>query len=70
MAVSPRIHAIAEQEASAIDERYPGYRAELVKALDEVVAYQSQTHQTHRREDVRKVVDALGRSAVTKGRES
>ena len=64
MAVTPRIHDVAEQEALAIEERYPGYRAALVKALDEVVGHQSQSHTSKRREDITKVVDALGRSAV------
>jgi hypothetical protein len=64
MAVTPRIHDVAEQEVLANKERYPGYRAALVKALDEVVVLQSQAHTSRRREDVTKVVDALGRSAV------
>jgi len=64
MAVTPRIHDVAEQEVLAIKERYPGYRAALVKALDDVVVLQSQAHTSRRREDVTKVVDTLGRSAV------
>jgi len=64
MAVTPRIHGVAEQEVLAIEERYPGYRAALVKALDDVVALQSQAHTGRRREEVTKVVDTLGRSAV------
>jgi hypothetical protein len=64
MAVTPRIHGVAEQEVLTIEERYPGYRAALVKALDDVVALQSQAHTSKRRDDVTKVVDALGRSAV------
>jgi hypothetical protein len=64
VAVSPRIHDVAEQEALAIEERYPGYRTALVKVLDEVVGYQSQSHISKRREDITKVVDSLGRSAV------
>ncbi|HVB44497.1 MAG TPA: hypothetical protein VNF47_17610 [Streptosporangiaceae bacterium] len=64
MAVTPRIHGVAEQEVLTIKERYPGYRAALVKALDDVVALQSQAHTSRRRDDVTKVVDALGRSAV------
>lgn len=64
MAVTPRIHDVAEQEALAIKERYPGYRLTLVKALDDVVALQSQAHTSRRREEVTKVVDTLGRSAV------
>jgi hypothetical protein len=64
MAVTPRIHGVAEQEVLAIEERYTGYRAALVKALDDVVALQSQAHTSRRRDEVTKVVDALGRSAV------
>ena len=64
MAVTPRVHDVAEQEVLAIEERYPGYRVEMVKALDEVIGHQSQTHASKRRDDVTKVVDALGRSAV------
>jgi hypothetical protein len=64
MAVTPRIHDVAEQEALNIEERYPGYRTALVKALDEVVGYQSQSHTSKRREDVTKVVEALGLSTV------
>ena len=64
MAVTPRIHGVAEQEVLAIKERYPGYRAALVKALDDVVALQSQAHTSRHRDEVTKVVDALGRSAV------
>lgn len=64
MAVTPRIHGVAEQEVLGIEERYPGYRAALVKALDDVVVLQSQAHTSRRREEVTKVVDALGRSAV------
>ncbi|MET7400632.1 hypothetical protein ABZS66_44850 [Dactylosporangium sp. NPDC005572] len=69
MAVTPRIHDVAEQEVSAIEERYPGYRATLVKALDAVVVLQSQAHTSHRRDDVTKIVDTLGRSAVVAGGE-
>jgi hypothetical protein len=64
MAVTPRIHGVAEQEALAIEERYPGYRAALVKALDDVVVLQPQAHTSRRRDEVTKVVDALGRAAV------
>lgn len=64
MAVTPRIHDVSEQEALAIEERYPGYRVALVKTLDEVVGHQSQPHTAKRREDITKVVDALGRSTV------
>lgn len=64
MAVTPRIHDVAEQEALVIEERYLGYRTALVKALDEVVGHQSQSHTGKRREDITKVVEALGRSAV------
>jgi hypothetical protein len=64
MAVTPRIHDVSEQEALAIEERYPGYRAALVKTLDELVGHQSQPHTSKRREDITKVVDALGRSTV------
>jgi antitoxin component of RelBE/YafQ-DinJ toxin-antitoxin module len=67
MAVTPRIHDVAEQEALAIEERYPGYRAALVKALDDVVGHQSQSHTSKRRDDITNVVDALGRSAVVAG---
>lgn len=64
MAVTPRVHDVAQQESLHIEERYPGYRADIVKALDDVIAHQMQTHQSTRREDVAKVVDTLGRSAV------
>lgn len=64
MAVTPRIHTVAVEEVGTFTERYPGYRAALVKALDEVVAQQFQSHTPQRRGDVAKVVDALGRSAV------
>jgi hypothetical protein len=64
MAVTPRIHDVAEQEVSTVEERYPGYQASLVKALGEVVVLQSQAHTNQRRDDVTKIVDALGRSAV------
>lgn len=64
MAVTPRIHDVAEREASAAKERYPGYRAALVKALDDVVARQSTAHTGQRRDEVTKIVEALGRSAV------
>ena len=64
MAVTPRIREVAEQEALTLEDRYPGYRAALVKALDDVVALQSKVHVGQRREDVTKVVDALGRAAV------
>jgi lipase chaperone LimK len=69
MAVTPRVHGVAEQEALAVHERYPGYRAELVKALDDVIAQQAQAQTARRREDTTKVVDALGRSAVAKAGE-
>ena len=64
MAVTPRIHDVAEQEVLAVEERYPGYREALIKALDEVVANQSTTHTNQRREEVTKIVSSLGRSAV------
>ncbi len=71
MAVTPRINDVAKQEVRAIEERYPGYRAALVKALDDVVGLQSKAHATQRREDVTKVVEVLSRSAViAKGGES
>lgn len=65
MAVTPRIHDVAEQEVLVVPERYPGYRAALVKALDEVVTEQSRAHTNQRREEVTKIVEKLGRSAVT-----
>lgn len=64
MAVTPRIHDVAQQEVLAAPERYPGYRAALVKALDEVVANQATAHTNQRREEVTKIVEALGRSAA------
>lgn len=64
MAVTPRIREVAEQVALSFEDRYPGYRAALVKALDEVVAVQWKVHVGQRREDVTKFVDALGRAAV------
>jgi hypothetical protein len=64
MAITPRIHDVAEQEVSAVDERYPGYRDALVKALDDVVVLQSRAHTSQRRDEVTKIVDVLGRAAV------
>jgi hypothetical protein len=64
MAVTPRINDVAKQEVCAVKERYPGYRAALMKALDDVVGLQSKEHTTQRREEVTKVVEGLGRSAV------
>lgn len=64
MAVTPRIHDVAEQESADFEERYTGYRADLVTALDDVVVRQSIAHAGQRRDEVTKIVDALGRSAV------
>jgi hypothetical protein len=64
MAVTPRIHDVAKQEAAAFEERHPGYQVALVKALDDVIGHQAQPHLNKRREDVTKVVEALGLSAV------
>jgi hypothetical protein len=65
MAVTPRIHDVAQQEVQALPERYTGYHAALVKALDEVVAQQSTNHTNHRRDEVTKIVQSLGRSAIS-----
>lgn len=67
MAVTPRIHEVAAEEVRSIAERYPGYRDALVDALDQVVVHQSQAHQSQRRDDVTKVVEALGKAANAKG---
>lgn len=64
MAITPRIHEVASEEARATEERYPGYRDALVKALDGVVVQQSQPHTNTRRDEVAKIVETLGRSAV------
>jgi hypothetical protein len=64
MAVTPRIHEVAEQEVCGFEERYPGYRDALVATLDKVVVHQSITYVNQRRDEVAKAVDALGRTAV------
>jgi hypothetical protein len=62
-----RIVEVAGEKALLVDERFEGYRAELVRAL--VAAIQAQQEglsDKGRRDKVGKVVEALGAVVATK----
>lgn len=56
-----RVAEVAGEQALLTDERYPGYRAEVVRSLVQVIAAQAEgLSERGRREKVTKVVEALG----------
>ena len=56
-----RLIEVAGEEAMRIDERYPGYRLELVRCLIQVTSTQDEgLSDKGRRDKVFRIVEALG----------
>jgi hypothetical protein len=56
-----RVVEVAGEQALLTDERYTGYRAEVVRSLVQVIAAQAEgLSERGRREKIGKVVEALG----------
>jgi len=64
-----RLVDVAGQQAMLIDEKRPGYRADLVRCLTEVIAVQAEGGSDRgRRDKVSRIVEALGsKIAAEKG---
>lgn len=66
-----RVAEVAGERALLVDERYAGYRAEVVRSLVQVLAVQSEgLSERGRRDKVAKVVDALGIKVATEARQA
>ena len=65
-----RINEVASEQASLIDERYPQYRAALIRCLIEVITAQDEGHSERgRRDRVAKIVEALGSKVAAEARQ-
>lgn len=63
-----RLVEVAAQQAMLIDEKRPGYRAELVRCLSEAIAVQGEGgSDKSRRDKVLRLVEALGSKLAIQG---
>lgn len=64
-----RVIEVAGEKAMLIDQRYAGYREDVIRGLAQVLAAQNEgLSEKGRRDRVSKIVDALGVKVATEAR--
>lgn len=66
-----QLRAVVAETIEAVDERYPGYRVDLAKAIIEVVnSQETAATEAARRDRIQDLVESLGTSITSKAPDS
>ena len=66
-----QLRAVIAETIEAVDERYPGYRVEMAKAIIEVVnSQETAATEAARRDRIQGLVESLGTSITSKAPDS